>query len=98
MRRHFEVEAPGAAAERLLPRPAAERSRRRRYGEQVRESAVPLYYDDGTVIHACWSAIAETDVGSVQTRCDAHVPEHEAFTLQNVAIDVTCPRCRAVAI
>jgi hypothetical protein len=89
MLRHFERQAPRADAER---------PRRRRRGEQTQGSTAPLYYDDGSVIHACWSASVDPEVGSVRTKCDAHVPGHEAFTLENVAIDVTCPRCRAVAI
>jgi hypothetical protein len=56
--------------------------------------AVPLYYDDGKVIHACESYFMHPDREMVRTKCDKVVLPSEAFTLTNATIDVTCEACR----
>jgi hypothetical protein len=41
---------------------------------ETQHIAQPIYYDDGTVIHACKSAIIDGGVRLVWTKCDMDVP------------------------
>jgi hypothetical protein len=61
------------------------------------EIAEPIYYDDGTVIHACESCLMHPGERLVWTRCDRGVPPGQDFTLEYSTIEVTCPKCLATA-
>jgi hypothetical protein len=55
-------------------------------GEQSKEIAAPLYYDDGNVVHACESGIIDEGVRLVWTKCDRDVPADASFTVEDGAI------------
>jgi len=58
---------------------------------------VPLYYDDGKVVHTCESYFMHPGPEMIRTKCDKVVLPGEAFTLSNATIDVTCDACRKAA-
>ena len=58
---------------------------------------VPLYYDDGKVVHACESYFMHPGPEMIRTKCGKVVLPSDAFTLRSATIDVTCPMCRATA-
>jgi hypothetical protein len=62
---------------------------------QTDEFIVPIYYDDGKLVHACESYSMHAGPPLVRTRCNKEVPLNEGFTLQNVTIEVTCTSCLA---
>jgi hypothetical protein len=62
---------------------------------QTKELVVPIYYDDGKVIHVCESGIIHPDIHTVWAKCNRDVPPGQGFTLRNVTIEVTCPKCLA---
>ena len=49
---------------------------------ETRQIAQPLYYDDGKVIHACGSAIMDSGVRLVWTKCDMDVPDDQSFIVE----------------
>jgi hypothetical protein len=62
---------------------------------QTRQITLPIYYDDGEVIHACESAIMDRYVRLVWTQCVRHVPDDQSFTVHGDMPVITCPECRA---
>jgi hypothetical protein len=64
---------------------------------QTEEIVVPIYYDDGKVIHACESCFMHAGPALVWTECNIGVPPGQSFTVADGAIEVTCPKCLATA-
>jgi hypothetical protein len=64
---------------------------------QTRQITLPIYYDDGEVIHVCESAIMDRYVRLVWTQCVRHVPDDQSFTVDGEMPAITCPECRAAA-
>jgi hypothetical protein len=60
-----------------------------------RQITDPISYDDGKVIHACESAIMESGVRRVWTKCDMDVPDDQGFTVEGEGPAITCRECRA---
>ena len=62
-------------------------------GNQTREIADPIYYDDGKVIHACENCLTYPGERLVWTRCDEKVPPNQGFTVDRDAVQITCLKC-----
>jgi hypothetical protein len=65
---------------------------------ECREIAEPIYYDDGTAIHACESCLMYPDDRLVWTRCDRDVPANQGFTADRGTIGITCIKCLTAAV
>jgi len=65
---------------------------------ECREIAAPIYYDDGTAIHACESCLMYPGDRLVWTRCDRDVPANQGFTADRGTIGITCIKCLTAAV
>jgi hypothetical protein len=61
----------------------------------TRQITQPIYYDEGTFIHACERAIMDRGVPLVWTKCDMDVPRDQSFTVEGDAPAITFPECLA---